>query len=192
MKIYTYYSTQRPVGIGTFPEKEKLLAYKDYGNKIYVDEIECWAWGELIYNSPLSARDMEEYELVQSKEQREEIEGKEVIKLEMAVTEENKSLGIDNAKATGEELISKLEEETKEVVEAIRDYENSKTLKSLLEIIRETYDLIQMCIVILWRCNMKSDYYDYKELLEAENRLHVKKLVKRKWKFGKRINIEVK
>lgn len=115
----------------------------------------------------------------------------EVIKLEMAVTEENKSLGIDNDKATGEELITKLEEETREVRNAIEDYEKSKTLGDLLEVIRETLDVIQMCIVILWRCGKKSEH-NYKELLEGENRVHIKKLLKRKWKFGKKINIEIK
>lgn len=192
MEVYVYFSTERPISIGTFPEKEKLIGFKDYEDEIYVEEIEGYAWGELLYNSPLSARDMEEYELVQTEEQRQEIEGREVIKLEMAVTEENKSLGIDNAKATGEELITKLEEETKEVAEAIREYEKDKTLKSLLEIIRETYDLIQMCIVILWRCNRKANYCDYPDMLEAENRVHIKKLLKRRWEFENDIEIEVK
>ena len=190
MEVYVYFSTERPISIGTYP-KENVITVYNYSSKTYKEEIEQEAWGVIFYLAPLTKEQMEEYELVQSEEQRQEIEGREVIKLEMAVTEENKSLGIDNAKATGEELITKLEEETREVAEAIREYEKDKTLKSLLEIIRETYDLVQMCIVILWRYGKKSEH-NYKELLEGENRVHIKKLLKRKWKLGKKINIEIK
>lgn len=44
--VYRYYSTQRPVDIGTYPADGRLMA-----------------WGELTYAKPLTEKQMEDYEL---------------------------------------------------------------------------------------------------------------------------------
>ena len=116
----------------------------------------------------------------------------DIVKLKMAVTKENRALKINNKELTGSELAKKLLEEAEEVERAIKNYRDKKSLLNLLEIVRETYDVIQICIVILWRCNLKADYLDYPDMLEAENRIHLRKLKKRRWEFEKDIEIEVK
>ena len=80
MEVYTYYSTERPISIGTHPGAN-VIAIDNYLVKTYVPEIEQEAWGVIFYLAPLTKEQMEEYELVQSEEQRQEIEGREVIKL---------------------------------------------------------------------------------------------------------------
>lgn len=114
------------------------------------------------------------------------------MKLKMTVTKKNKALGIDNRLLTGAELSKKIQEEAEEVGKAISNYQEKKSLLNLLEIVRETYDVIQICIVILWRCNLKADYLDYPDMIEAENRIHLRKLKKRRWEFDKEIDIEIK
>lgn len=65
---YKYYSTQRPISIGTY-SRANNISILNYDEKKLVDEIGGEAWGELLYNTPLSKKQMEEYELVESKEQ---------------------------------------------------------------------------------------------------------------------------
>lgn len=61
---YTYYSTQRPVGIGTYPQNG-MQNFTNYEKRTYVDAIRREAWGELTYNRPLTPRELREYELTE-------------------------------------------------------------------------------------------------------------------------------
>lgn len=63
--FYTYYSTQRPVGIGTFPrEKDNLpVGVLNYGERRPVEGGAFRAWGELIYEKPLTDQEVAAYEL---------------------------------------------------------------------------------------------------------------------------------
>lgn len=61
-KEYKYYSTQRPVGIGTYP-REGMQSFINYEKRTYVDAIGREAWGELTYNRPLTQQELAEYEL---------------------------------------------------------------------------------------------------------------------------------
>lgn len=70
---YKYYSTQRPIGIGTYSRKNNT-SINNYDTKKFIDEIGREAWGELLYSSPLKESELEEYELVQSEEQKEFID----------------------------------------------------------------------------------------------------------------------
>lgn len=115
------------------------------------------------------------------------------MKLLMHVLRKNKKLNIDNAKIGPVDVIVKLHEEFEEVTQAIVDYEENKTLHNLKEIIRETFDLIQMCILILWRCNRIAVDLDEPKLVEDINIEHKDKLIsERGWEPYTGIEIEVK
>lgn len=60
-----YYSTQRPVSIGTYPKPQgnKVLNIVNYGKRVPVREIERDAWGYIDYEEALSEEDVERYEL---------------------------------------------------------------------------------------------------------------------------------
>ena len=63
--FYKYYSTQRPVDIGTFPRPKKNLpvGILNYGERRPVEEGAFRAWGELLYMRPLTEREQSDYEL---------------------------------------------------------------------------------------------------------------------------------
>lgn len=62
---YRYYSTQRPVDIGTFPKPpdNKPIEIFNYDERIWVEGGTMRAWGELIYEKPLTEKQMYDYEL---------------------------------------------------------------------------------------------------------------------------------
>lgn len=68
---YKYYSIHRPVSIGTYPKDYDMVSFENYKTgREYVEEIGREAWGELTYNHSLTEQDMDEYELLQTEEQR--------------------------------------------------------------------------------------------------------------------------
>lgn len=114
------------------------------------------------------------------------------MKLLMHVLRKNDKLNIDNTTLSLNQIASKLTEEYTEVVEALENYEEHKTLKNLKEIIRETFDLIQMCILILWRCHRNALTLDEPDLIQEINIEHKDKLVNREWTIETGIEIDVK
>lgn len=62
---YRYYSTQRPVDIGTFPKPpdNAPLAFTNYDQRQEVEGGTMRAWGVLYYEKPLTQRQMDDYEL---------------------------------------------------------------------------------------------------------------------------------
>lgn len=65
--MYRYYLTQRPPSIGTFPSHKDNTPFVhgfSVGRK-YVEEIKHEAWGYVEYEKPLTAKQIEEYELVE-------------------------------------------------------------------------------------------------------------------------------
>lgn len=67
---YKYYSTQRPIDLGTFPkppgnEPVELVFYDD---RRPVENGTAMAYGELLYESPLTAKELEDYELRPSRD----------------------------------------------------------------------------------------------------------------------------
>lgn len=69
-KEYRYYSTQRPVDIGTYPKPPGNLpiAIENYDGRIYVERGAYQAWGLLAYAAPLTEQQMSGYELRPSRE----------------------------------------------------------------------------------------------------------------------------
>ncbi|AUN11219.1 MazG-like family protein [Clostridium botulinum] len=115
------------------------------------------------------------------------------MKLLMQVLKKNDKLKIDNTTITSRELIAKITEECREVIEAIQKYENNKRLINLKDIIRETYDLIQMCILVLWRCHRRALTLDEPNLIKEINQEHIVKLIdERNWIPEANIDIELK
>ena len=65
--VYRYYSTQRPVDIGTYPKLPdnqplSIVNYDDDRRRPVADG-SLMAWGELTYAKPLTEKQMEDYEL---------------------------------------------------------------------------------------------------------------------------------
>ena len=62
---YRYYSTQRPVDIGTFPKPadNKPVEIHNYDSRIPVEDGSMLAWGYLEYAKPLTEKEAGDYEL---------------------------------------------------------------------------------------------------------------------------------
>ena len=63
--MYKYYSTQRPIGPGTFPQPEgnPPLEVINYDERLPVSGEVFRAWGELWYLHPLTEKQIADYEL---------------------------------------------------------------------------------------------------------------------------------
>ena len=63
--LYRYYSTQRPVDIGTFPKSadNKPVEIHNYDSRIPVEDGSMLAWGYLEYAKPLTEKEASDYEL---------------------------------------------------------------------------------------------------------------------------------
>lgn len=73
--MYRYYSTMRPVSIGTFPNPDgnKVKNIQNFDFREYVESIDHKAWGFVEYEKPLTDKETADYELMPDK-----VEGKEV------------------------------------------------------------------------------------------------------------------
>lgn len=61
---YKYYSTQRPVDIGTFPKTENgPLRLVNFDSREDVEQGQFKAWGFLVYDAPLTEKQIGDYEL---------------------------------------------------------------------------------------------------------------------------------
>lgn len=114
------------------------------------------------------------------------------MRLLMHVLKKNNKLNIDNEKINILGITLKLEEEYKEVVKAILDYNKKKSLRNLKEVIAETFDLIQVCVLILWRSHREAKSYKEPDLVQEVNLQHKDKLIGRGWIIKTGIEIDVK
>jgi len=63
-EVYKYYSTQRPVDIGTFPKTESgPVEIVNFDKRESVENGGFQAWGYLLYHSPLTEKQINDYEL---------------------------------------------------------------------------------------------------------------------------------
>jgi len=61
---YKYYSTQRPVDIGTFPKTESgPVQIVNFDKRDWVENATFRAWGYLAYDAPLTQKQIDDYEL---------------------------------------------------------------------------------------------------------------------------------
>ncbi len=114
------------------------------------------------------------------------------MKLMFHVLRNNPKQNIDNETIEFTDIEKKLKEEFREVVEAISNYNKSKSLHDLKEIVRETFDLIQVCILILWKCNRQAATLDEENLIQDINFEHKDKLIDRGWIMKTGIEVDVK
>lgn len=114
------------------------------------------------------------------------------MRLLMHVLKRNKKLNIDNRRIGTIGIISKLNEEVKEVEMELLNYRDKHTKRTLKNIVAETFDVIQICILILWRCHLESKRYDEPDLVQDVNLQHKDKLIGRGWEIETGIEIEVK
>lgn len=64
MEVYSYFSTQRPVDIGTFPKTANgPLLHVNFDERLPVEQSAFCAWGILTYSAPLTEKQMADYEL---------------------------------------------------------------------------------------------------------------------------------
>lgn len=68
--LYKYYSTQRPVDIGTYPKPPHNTPDEivNYEGRVPVEGGTFQAWGHLTYTRPLTEREMADYELRPSRD----------------------------------------------------------------------------------------------------------------------------
>jgi len=67
--LYKYYSTQRPVDIGTFPKPPRNAPDEivNYDQRVPVENGSFLAWGHLTYTRPLTKRQASDYDLLSRK-----------------------------------------------------------------------------------------------------------------------------
>lgn len=115
------------------------------------------------------------------------------MKLLMHILKNNPRLNINNETITFNEIKDKLKEEFYEVVKAINNYNNERSLVNLKEVIRETFDIIQIAILILWKCHRIAKDLDKPNLIQDINLEHKDKLIlERGWIPETGIEIDVK
>ncbi len=66
MRMKKYYSTQRPVSIGTFPSGKNVRMIVNFADRSYVDSIGRMAYGYIIFAEPLSEKEASDYELTEA------------------------------------------------------------------------------------------------------------------------------
>lgn len=64
--MYKYYSTQRPIGLGTIPQPDgnRVVEVKNFDSREYVEATHRPAWGWVVYQNPLTKQQADSYELV--------------------------------------------------------------------------------------------------------------------------------
>jgi hypothetical protein len=63
VRVYRYYCKARPPMIGGIPHSPAPINCKAFGERRYVPEVDCMAWGWVEYDQPLSAVKIADYEL---------------------------------------------------------------------------------------------------------------------------------
>lgn len=113
------------------------------------------------------------------------------MKLKMNVLKNNENLEIDNRLISFNEIYQNLKEEYREVVLELQSMTQKGDLVGLKDLISETFDLIQMCVLILDKCNKYADLIDENRIIENMNKEHNDKLKERGWESELEINIEI-
>lgn len=73
-----YYTTQRPVGPGTYPRKDGMESYVNFfAGRIFCEEIGREAWGYIEYGEELTQKEMRNYELIKGGSNGKVIEGQD-------------------------------------------------------------------------------------------------------------------
>lgn len=115
-----------------------------------------------------------------------------ILKLLMHILKKNKKLNIDNEAVSFTDIEDKFMEEAAELIEASRVWQENKNLENLKNIIRETFDVIQMCILILWRSDKEAKKLKAELLVQTINLEHKDKVITQYcWEPETGIRIEI-
>lgn len=65
---YRYYSTQRPVSLGTYPKPQgnKVLNVENFEERTFCEQVGIEAWGYIEYELPVSDVLLRDFELVKA------------------------------------------------------------------------------------------------------------------------------
>ena len=96
MELHNYFSTQRPVDIGTFPKTPNgPLSFVNFDERLPVEGGAFRAWGILTYSAPLTEKQIDDYELRAAKDNPDRQQAKPSIAAQLA--EGAKRAAHDNA-----------------------------------------------------------------------------------------------
>lgn len=59
-----YYSTQRPVSVGTYPSGKVVKEIVNFDDRSYAEDIGRMAYGFIVFEEPLSEKEASDYELM--------------------------------------------------------------------------------------------------------------------------------
>lgn len=113
------------------------------------------------------------------------------MKLTLYTLLHSKQLNLDNRTCTLGDISMKLIEETRETTEALHHYKHNATTDNLREVVLEALDVIQICILILWRAKKESIKLKETGFIQRCNAEHILKLNRRGWTTESRIDINV-
>lgn len=113
------------------------------------------------------------------------------MKLLFHILKKNNELGIDNDVISYDEISKKLDEEVKELTDEITLFRTRKSIEVLKNLIAETFDVIQICILILWRASKEGKVMGENTLIQDSNIKHKDKLHERQWIIETGIEVNV-
>ena len=60
-----YFSINRPIGLGTYPNTEKVLEIMNFDKAVYCSEIGRSAWGYIVFENKLDEYSVKQYDLME-------------------------------------------------------------------------------------------------------------------------------
>ena len=112
------------------------------------------------------------------------------MKLIMHILKKNKDFNYDTA--TLDDVSKKLIEEVAEVLIEIANFSTTPKISLLRKVVAETFDVVQVCIGILYICHRIAKNKGKNEFIQEANIRHKDKLIERGWQIRTGIEVDVK
>ena len=147
--LYKYYSTQRPVDIGTYP-RDGMVDFLNYDSRQWVNDIGREAWGEIYYSRKLTDKELSDFEFKMPLEVAHEIEQRN--NKERGSGMANAHYNVANIEQDGGEKTAKelLSEKLKNGVKSVIDSEKFKDyLKTSSRLVYNNYSFNNAFLVYL-------------------------------------------
>lgn len=115
------------------------------------------------------------------------------MKLIFYILKNNKKLKLDNEQISLLGIKRKLREEYRELIKITSKFEEDNELDSLKDVAREAMDVIQVCILYMYKINKLAKEKGSNNLIEEINKAHNNKLIiERRWVPETSISVEIK